>query len=88
MKMQRPSDDDLVTQLGQLRLPVDDVPTVIDLSGVEALTDVVALSLIRSERRFRSNGRHLSVEHTSRTVRRQLVALGLGSLLRRPSDQR
>ncbi len=74
----------LADRLRSLRLPADRTTTVVDLSSVESLTEPEALALVRAERRFRANGRPLVVVHTSPAVRRQLVALGLLSLVRRP----
>lgn len=77
--------EELTDRLRRLRLPAERTTTVIDLSGVAALAEPDALALVRAERRFRANGRELVVVHTSPAVRRQLVALGLLSLVRRPS---
>ncbi|MFN7148487.1 MAG: STAS domain-containing protein [Microthrixaceae bacterium] len=76
--------EELAGRVRSLRLPADRTTTVIDLSGIESLAEPDALALIRAERRFRANGRELVVVHTSHAVRRQLVALGLLSLVRRP----
>lgn len=78
--------EELADRLWSLRLPADRTTTVVDLSGVESLTEPDALALVRAERRFRANGRALVVVHTSPPVRRQLVALGLLSLVRRPAS--
>lgn len=78
--------DELTARLRSFRLPADGSTTVIDLSGVDSLTESNADALVRAERLFRANGRHLTVVHTSRVVRRQLVALDLLSLLRRPTQ--
>jgi anti-anti-sigma regulatory factor len=78
--------DELAARLRSLRLPADGSMTAIDLSGIDSLTESSAAALVRAERLFRVNGRRLTVVHTSRSVRRQLVALDLLSLLRRPTQ--